>query len=298
LAVDGDYAIFYDNAYQPGGNIACRQEESPSTWETPTPAAPVFRVFDAATLAHPAGKPAVPGKATPGSSLAAELKVTNTQDGRHVMPGIDIQGSAMRVAKHHEGESGTTFIVAHGGTDVWIYALSSPHPKGQTKLVGPAHYTSANQNISEAVFSGGNLFVLAATSSAVTLERLSISFADVSAQKQIPAAAITVATVQPGGESVEYPTVDVTSHQDAVVTYVSFNAASTPNLIRYAVLLHGHNSFSISPAVEDAHYRSGTKGPGTFRLDYVGSQRDTSDPTAVWSILRDNSGVKLILIKP
>jgi hypothetical protein len=291
FTVDKSYAIFYHQFFNTGtaGKVP---------WQNGIPHYPAFHVFDAPTLAGPNTPPATTGQVTPGT--ATELAVTNAADGKIVWPGTDIKGNAMRVAKHHEGEPGSTFIVTAGGTDAWIYALASPHPTGKTTLIGPAHFP-AKSNVTakwDVVFSSGYLYLtyVESGSADVVVHRVPLAASDVTNKKEIQS--VRTWTLSAPNESVAYPTVDVTSNQDVVVSYVAFNKSTMPDTIKYATLYKGEVTFRPSKQVEGASFAQGGKGPGGQGLDYVASQRDVLDPTSIWTILADRDGVLLSLIRP
>lgn len=295
IAVDKNYAIFYHQVFGLGKDFG--------TWQTDLKKGPAFHLFDAATLAKANAVPAVAGQSTPGA--ASELKVINAANGKTAMAGTDVRGVGMRVAKHHEGEPNTTFLVSiskkddAGGSDIWIYALKSPHPPGTATLLGPAHYYAATGfNLSEAVFSNGKLYLLNATDKEVVVRRLPLATSDVTGKKTIPEGKVSTWSISADNENVAYPTIDVTVNQDVVVSYVAYNKATMPNEVKYAILYSGEANFRPAKPVEDAAFLSGGNGPGFQKLDFVGSQRDIHDPAAVWSILADRDGVVLSLIRP
>jgi hypothetical protein len=246
-----------------------------------------FHIFDAATMA---------GTATaPGS--ASELKVTNAANGKTLQAEKDFQGVRLRVAKHHEGAQDATYIVSdRGQKDVWIYALKSPHPAGKTTLLGPAHYAGpASIDVQEATYSSGQLYLVNSIGGTLSVHRIPVSLADVSAKKEIDPNSVRNWSITKANQNIDYATLDVTRHQDVVVAYRADNKNTMPNLVKYAILYHGESAFRLSRNVVDL---PGNSGKGYFALDFVGSQRDTLDPSAVWTLLADENGVVMSSIRP
>lgn len=238
------------------------------------------------------------GTATsPGT--ASELKAVNAANGKTLQSSKDFLGKYLRVAKHREGAPQATYIVSFNDTaNIWIYALTSPHPPGKTALLGPARYASpASTFVREAAYSNGKLYLVNSANSDTELgvHMIPISLADVSGQKTIDPSSVRHWTIKKVNEKIDYATIDVTSKQHVVVGYRAFNKNTMPNLARYAILYNGENAFRPS---QNAVSLPGSSGTGFFRLDYFGSQRDMLDPTGVWALLADENGVVMMFVRP
>jgi hypothetical protein len=253
-----------------------------------------FHVFDAGALASGTGAPRP-------TELLVNGKIL--QSG-----GVDFNGTHLRVPKHHEGATSVTYVVSTTGSDLWIYAFTSPHAAGAASMVGPAHWKDPqgrDMEMLDAAFANGNLYLTEAGQTKLNGNPVSNPFAAVwkvpitlsQVQNHVELAANSVQSwnISASQASVDTSTVDITSNGNVVLGYRAANPTMAPAKALYNVMYSGEASFSITNTLSSV---SGTSGAAVGPADFFSSQRDTYYTDAVWTALADENGYLVSFIEP
>ena len=226
------------------------------------------------------------------AGIAQELGQAYTTD--------DFPSPFFRVAKHHGGSSGMTYIAATKGADLWVYALHSPHPAtGRPPLLTSNRYTDPagdSVDIKELAYRDGALYIVGTGGKRVLVWKLPVAPSFDKTSIVIDTAGVRKWVIKDAGASpltFDYPSLDVNKHDDIVVSFRASSKAAA-NQVRYAVFYHDESQFR-KPKVLTVPIKTG-KGGG--RIDYVTSTIDPSDDETVWFIGRDQDGAVIGSVRP